>query len=63
LHIKFGSIKILVKAMDNEREGFAYLRQKLPQISETNMKEGIFVGPHITHRFEEQDFSIKLDST
>jgi hypothetical protein len=63
LRIKLGSIKILVKAKDNERERFACLRQKLSQISEANTKEGIFVGPKITHLFEEQDFSTKLDST
>jgi hypothetical protein len=49
--------------MDNEREGCAYLRQIFPQLSEAKMKEGIFVGPQITHLFEEKDFSTKFDST
>jgi hypothetical protein len=52
-----------VKAMDNEREVFAYLRQKFPRTNEANKKERIFIGPQITHLFEEQDFSTKLDST
>jgi len=30
---------------------------------QANMKERIFVGPHITHLFEEQNFSSKLNST
>jgi len=27
------------------------------------LKEGIFVGPHITQLFEDQDFSTALNST
>ena len=34
--------------MDKEREGFAYLRKKIPKVSEAKMKEGIFFGPQIT---------------
>jgi hypothetical protein len=63
LHIKLGLIKMSVKAMDNENEGFAYLRQKLRKISETKMKEGIFVVPQIKQLFEDQDFSTKLNDT
>jgi hypothetical protein len=33
--------------MDKESKGFAYLRQTLAKISETKMKEGIFIGPQI----------------
>jgi len=61
--MKLGSIKILVKAVDNEGEVFAYLKQTFPHINETNKKERIFVGPQITHLFEEQGFSTKFDST
>ena len=43
LHIKLGLIKIFVKVMDKESEGFAYLKQKFPKISEAKVKEGIFV--------------------
>ena len=49
--------------MDKESEGFAYLRQKFPKVSEARMKEGIFFGPQITQLFDDQDFSIKLTST
>ena len=42
--------------MDEEREGFGYLRQKFPT-SEAKMKEGIFVGLHSTQPFENKDFS------
>jgi hypothetical protein len=33
--------------MDKEVEGFAYLKQKFPQVSDANIKEGIFVGSQI----------------
>ena len=34
LHVKLPVIKMFVKAMDKEGEGFDYLRQKFPKISE-----------------------------
>jgi hypothetical protein len=51
LHIKLGLTKIFVKAMDKEGEGFAYLKQKFPQVSDAKIKEGIFVGPQIRELF------------
>lgn len=39
--MKLGLIKMSVKAMDKESEGF-------PKISEAKKKEGIFLGPQIT---------------
>jgi hypothetical protein len=56
---KLGLIKILVKVMDKENEGFDYLWQKFPKISEATMKEGIFIGPPINKLIEDHDFSIK----
>jgi hypothetical protein len=41
-----------VKAMDNEREGFANLRQKFPRVSKAMKKEGIFFGSQIEELFE-----------
>jgi hypothetical protein len=41
--MKLGLIKIFVKVMDKESEGFAYLKQKFPKISEAKIKERIFV--------------------
>ena len=52
-----------MKPVDKESEGFAYLRQKFPKISEAKMKEGIFADPHIKELFEDHDFSIKLNAT
>ncbi|GBM11613.1 hypothetical protein AVEN_180159-1 [Araneus ventricosus] len=45
LHIKLGLMKNFVKAMDCGGSGFQYLRMKFPKVSETKIKEGIFVGP------------------
>jgi hypothetical protein len=46
--MKLGLIKIYMKGMGKESEGFAYLRQKFYKITEAKMKEGIFIGPQIT---------------
>jgi len=56
-------IKISVTAMDKDSEEFAFLLQKLPKLNEAKKKEGIFICPQITQLFEEQDLSIKLNST
>ena len=52
-----------VRATDEQSEGFDYLRQKFPKIREVKKKGGIFVGPQVTQIFEDQDISIKLNST
>jgi hypothetical protein len=40
LHIKLGFRKVSVKEMNEESEGYGYLRQIF-----SKMKEGIFIGP------------------
>ena len=42
LHIKLSFKEVSVKVMDEESDGYGYLRQKFPK-----MKEGIFIGPQI----------------
>ena len=61
--MKLALIKIFVKAMDEESEGFACLRPKFPKISEAKMKERILVGPQIKQLFEVNDCSTKLNAT
>jgi hypothetical protein len=39
MHMKLNLIKIFVKAVDKESQGFGYLRQKFPNISDTKLKE------------------------
>jgi hypothetical protein len=60
LYITLGLIKIFVKAMDEDSEGFAYLRQKFPKIHESKMKEGILL---VHELFEPHDFTKKLEAT
>jgi hypothetical protein len=45
LHIKLGLMKNFVKAMDRNGDGFQYLKLKFPTLSDSKIKEGIFVGP------------------
>ena len=58
--IKFGAressaaqVPGLWPAMDKESEGFADLGQKLPKISEANLKDRIFVGAQL-HQLQKQ---------
>jgi hypothetical protein len=57
LHIKLGLIKMFVKSKDS------FLRQKFPRISETNIKEDIFVGPQVKQLFQDPDLRIQFNST
>lgn len=41
--------------MKKESDGFCYLRQKFPRITDANIKEGIFVGPQIISDRELKD--------
>ena len=45
--MKLGFIKNFVKAMDRNGTAFKYLKNKFPRISNTKIKEGVFVGPQI----------------
>ena len=47
LHIKLGLFKNFVKALDKNGAGFHYFKEKFPRVSDSKIKEGIFVGPHI----------------
>jgi len=47
LHIKLGLFKNFVKALDKNGTGFYYLKEKFPCVSDSKIKEGIFVGAQI----------------
>ena len=47
LHIKLGLFKNFVKALGKNGAGFHYLKEKFPRVSDSKIKEGIFVGPQI----------------
>lgn len=56
LHIKLGLMKNFVKALDRNRRGFLYLKQKFPRVSEAKIKEVIFVGPQIREVMTDGEF-------
>jgi len=62
LHINLGFIKIFVKTTNKVGEGFDYLRQTFPNMSEAKIKEGIFVGPQVKQLFQDLDFNIELNA-
>jgi len=45
--IILGLIKNFVKIMDRNSTGLMYLKNKLPRISDDNIKEGVCVGPQM----------------
>jgi len=45
IHIKLGFFKNFVKALNKNGAGFHYLKEKSPRVSDSKIKEGIFVGP------------------
>jgi hypothetical protein len=56
LHIKLGIMKIFVKAMNKEGEGFKYLKQKFNKLSDAKIHEGVFVGPQIRLLMKDDHF-------
>ena len=42
--------------MLKDAEGFLYLQQKFPRMSDAKIKEGIFVGPQIRHIINDKQF-------
>ena len=63
LHIKLGLMKTFFKQLRKSKSnGFAFLCNKFPEISEAKLKEGIFVGPQIRQVLKDPDFDKKLTS-
>ena len=46
-------MKNFVKIMDRTGSAFKYLAEKFPRLSETKIKEGVFVGPQIREIFKD----------
>jgi len=49
-------MKNFVKAMNKEGNGFIYLRQKFPMLSDAKIKEGVFIGPQIRELLKDDNF-------
>ena len=47
LRIKFGLFNNIVRALDKNGAGFYYLKEKFPRVSDSKIKEEIFLGPQI----------------
>ena len=61
-HIKLSLMKNFVKQLAKSKSnGFAFLCNKFPNISEAKLKEGIFVGPQI-HKLKDPKFKKELTS-
>ena len=56
LHIKLGLMKNFMKGMDRTGRGFEYMRNKFPNVSDANVKEGIFIGPQIRELMQDKQF-------
>jgi len=63
LHIKLGLIKNFVKATNKQSKGFEYLREKLPELSDSELKEGIFIGPQIREIINDDLYEHMLTET
>ena len=61
LHIKLGLFKNFVKARDKNGAGFHYLKEKLSCVSDSKIKEGIFVGPQIRALIRDGNFDDLLN--
>ena len=61
LHIKLGLMKQYVKAIKHDKPAFQYLKTKFPKISDSKIKEGIFVGPQIRKLMLDEHFKSTMD--
>ena len=56
LHNKLGLMKNFVKTMDLNGTAFLYVRQKLPLLSDGQIREGVFTGPDIRSLLRDEVF-------
>jgi len=56
-------MKNYVKGMDKTGRGLKYVRNKLPNVSDAKIKEGIFIGPQIRELMQDKQFDEDLNGT
>jgi hypothetical protein len=56
-------MKNFVKGMDKTDRRFKYVRNKFSNVSDVNIKEGIFVGPQIRELKQDKQFDKDLNET
>jgi len=52
-----------VKGTDKTGHGFEYVRNKFPNVSDANIKEGIFIGPQVGELMQYEQFDEDLNET
>ncbi|GBM53560.1 hypothetical protein AVEN_576-1 [Araneus ventricosus] len=57
LHIKLGLMKQFIKSLPKDGECFRYLCSKFPELTEAQLKEGVFTGPDIRKLLSDSLFS------
>ncbi len=63
LHIKFGLMKLFVKALDKTRECFQYICTKFSLVSHEKCKESIFVGSQVRKLMTDENFEARMTAT
>ena len=63
LYIKLGLIKIFVKAMNQDGDGFKHIRKPFPKKLKAKLKQGIFVKFVVRKLQRDKIFKIKLTSS
>jgi hypothetical protein len=56
LHIKLGLMKNFVKGLDITGRGLEYVRNKLANVSDGKIVEGIIIGPQIRELMQDRQF-------
>ena len=56
-------MKNFVKGMDKTSHGLECVRNKFPNVSDTKIKEGIFIGPQIRELMQDKQFDEDLNET
>ena len=52
-----------MKGTDKIGRGFQYVRNKYPNVSDTKIKEGIFIGPQMRELMQDRQFDEGLNET
>lgn len=63
LHVKLGSIKQFVKALNKDGKCFQSLRSEFPHISDAKIEVGISVGPDIRKLIKDENFVRTITAT
>jgi len=56
-------MKNFVKGIDKRGRGFEYVRNKFPNVIDTKIEEGIFIGPQIRELMQDKQFDEDMNET